>query len=42
MDITLVKDMYVNGNLVPDKMNNRFYFVKPDGGAISWKLADMS
>ncbi len=42
VDITLVKDMYVNGNLVPDKMNNRFYFVKPDGGASSWKLADMS
>lgn len=38
-DVTLVKDMYVSGGLVPDVMNNRLYFVRYDG---SWKLADMS
>lgn len=38
-DVTLVKDMYVSGGLVPDVMNNRLYFVRYGG---SWKLADMS
>ena len=39
VDVTLVKDMYVSGGLVPDVMNNRLYFVRYGG---SWKLADMS
>ena len=47
VDVVLVKDMYVNGALVPDTMNNRLYFVKydsTDDGIENpiWKLADMS
>ena len=47
VDVVLVKDMYVNGALVPDTMNNRLYFVKYDSTADGidnpvWKLADMS
>lgn len=47
VDVVLVKNMYVNGVLVPDTMNNRLYFVKYDGTADGidnpvWKLADMS
>ena len=47
VDVTLVKDMYVRGSLVPDTMINRLYFVKYDSTADGidnpvWKLADMS
>ena len=47
VDVVIVKNMYVNGALVPDTMNNRLYFVKYDGTENGiddpiWKLADMS
>lgn len=47
VDVSLVKDMYVKGALVPDPLNNRLYFVKYDDTLDGidnpvWKLADMS
>lgn len=47
VDVSLVKDMYVRGALVPDPLNNRLYFVKYDDTQDGidnpvWKLADMS
>lgn len=42
VDVHLVKNMYVNGALVPDTMNNRLYFVKYGADNPTWKLADMS
>lgn len=47
VDVSLVKDMYVRGSLVPEPLDNRLYFVKYDDTADgidnpTWKLADMS
>ena len=47
VDVSLMKDMYVNGALVPEPLNNRLYFVKYDDTQDGidnpvWKLADMS
>ena len=47
VDVSLVKDMYVRGALVPEPLNNRLYFVKYDNTEDgidnpAWKLADMS